>query len=228
MKFRYCLLGSVPALAGILLMIFIAVDTLIIDSSFLDKTNQKYHVAQDLQMSETDLEKATEAMVDYVEGKISEAQVSVEVAGEKTEFFTEKELVHLVDVRELIHSFKNFRNLCIVLFILGILFFVWKKKIGEFCIGVWIAWGILFIVAIVVAAFAAVDIDLVINGFHEIFFSNDLWVLNFSLHRSLWLFQDQMYVDVLRYIAGIMGTIFTLTVVGTIIGYTKEMKRRRN
>ena len=214
MKIRYCLFGSVPALAGILLMIFIAVDTLIIESSFFDTTNKKYGVAQDLLMSEEDLEKATAAMMGYVEGKLPDAQVSVVVDGERTEFFTEKELVHLVDVRELIRSFKIFRNLCIILVILGTLFFIWKKKIGEFCVGVWISWGILLILTIVVAAFAVTDIDLVINGFHEIFFTNDLWVLNFSLHRSLWLFQDQMYADVLRYIAGIMGAIFAVTMVG--------------
>ncbi len=229
MKIRYCLLGSVPALAGILLMIFIAVDTFILQGSFLNGTNQKYGVAQDLHMSEEDLEKAAYAMVEYVEGKRKDAQVMVVVDGRKTGFFTEKEMIHLVDVRNLISGFKVFRNICIIIFAIGAILFLWEKKIREFCVGFWIAWGILLIAAIVVGAMAFIDIDLVINGFHEIFFDNDLWILSFSEHRSLWMFQDEMYVDFLCYIAGIMIGILGITMVGTMIAYrTSQSIYKRN
>lgn len=219
MKVRYCLLGSVPALAGILLMIFVAVDSFILQGAFLDGTNAKYGVARDLHMSEEDLSKATYAMVEYVEGKIPDAQVMVVADGRKTGFFTEKELAHLVDVRNLIQGFKVFRNICIIIFFIGAILFLWKRKIRELCVGFWIAWGILLIAAIAVGALAFIDIDLVINGFHEIFFDNDLWILSFSQHRSLWMFQDEMYVDFLRCIAGIMTGILGITIVGTVIGY---------
>ena len=219
MKIRYCLLGSVPALAGILLMIFVAVDSFILQGAFLDGTNQKYGVAGDLHMSQEDLTKATYAMVEYVEGKIPKAQVMVVVDGQKTGFFTEKELVHLEDVRNLIHGFKVFRNICIIIFAVGAILFLYKKKIRELCVGFWISWGILLLAAFAVGAFAFIDIDLVINGFHEIFFDNDLWILSFSKHRSLWMFQDEMYVDFLRYIAGIMTAILGITMVGTVIAY---------
>ncbi len=219
MKIRYCLLGSIPALAGILLMIFVALDTFILEGSFLNGTNRKYEVAQDLMMSEEDLEKATYAMVDYVEGKISDAQVSVMVNGQETEFFTEKELVHLVDVRNLISKFKVFRNICIIIFFAGTILILWKRKIREFCVGFWIAWGILLIAAFAVGAMAFMDIDLVINGFHKIFFNNDLWILSFNQHRSIWMFQDEMYVDFLGYIAGIMMTILGITMIGTMGAY---------
>ena len=141
------------------------------------------------------------------------------VDGQKTGFFTEKELVHLEDVRNLIHGFKVFRNICIIIFAVGAILFLYKKKIRELCVGFWISWGILLLAAFAVGAFAFIDIDLVINGFHEIFFDNDLWILSFSKHRSLWMFQDEMYVDFLRYIAGIMTAILGITMVGTVIAY---------
>ncbi len=227
MQIRYCLLGSVPAMAGILLMIFVAVDSFIVQGAFLDGTNHKYGVAKDLHMSEEDLSKATYAMVEYVEGKISDAQVMVVADGRKTGFFTKKELIHLSDVRNLLQGFRVFRNICIIIFMFGAILFLWKKKIKEFCVGFWISWGILMVAAIVVGALATIDIDLIINGFHRMFFDNDLWLLSFSMHRSVWMFQDEMYVDFLLYIAGIMTTILGITMTGSIVAYLREIKSEK-
>ena len=66
----YKIMGSISALAGILLLIYTAVCGFIINDSFLNHTNGKYNIYKKLSMTSKDLEKAVHGMISYVKGKI--------------------------------------------------------------------------------------------------------------------------------------------------------------
>ena len=95
-------MGSVPALAGILLVVLTVVNLILVQDSFLNYTNEKYSVHKTLSMSEDDLEKVVHSMISYVKGKSDSPQIAVEIHGKEMDFFNIKEVGHLEDVRVLV------------------------------------------------------------------------------------------------------------------------------
>lgn len=219
MNFKTHVIYTIIALSGLLAILLIVADYYFIQGSFLDITNNKYNIAATLHMSPEDVSRAAHSMIDYVRGDIEDAQILVSVDGETTNFFTEKELLHLVDVRALVKSFMTFKIVCLVVFMIGLGICIWRKELKALCVGVWIAWGLLLILSVAVGIMAYIDVDLVINGFHEIFFDNDLWILSYRQHRSLYMFQDCMYIDFLLSIAKVLGIILFGSVAVSIGGY---------
>ena len=102
MKNRSFFMGSISALAGILLVILLLIQTIVVQDEFLNYTNHKYRVEKNLAMSTEALEKVTEQMVAYVKGYVDTPQIIVNINGTETEFFNQKEIGHLLDVKELI------------------------------------------------------------------------------------------------------------------------------
>lgn len=208
-------MGSISALAGILLVILLGIDFVLLQDSFLNHTNHKYNVAEDLSMSEEALEEAVDGIIGYVKGRKESPQTIVVIAGEETEFLNKKEIGHLEDIRVLLQKGYLLLGVLLLLCMTGVLFLLKKKDFRSFAKGVRNAWGILLGVAAFLGVIAVIDLDMVVIGFHELFLSDSSWVLNPALDRSVWMFKDQMYQDAIIAIGMIVGSVAALTLGGT-------------
>ena len=211
------MIGTVSALAGIIFLIYLGINTLLIQDSFLNYTNEKYGIAERLAMEEDDLREAVHAMIAYVEGNIEDAQIVLPIAGQDTEFFNEKELIHLKDVRDVLALIERIAIGCLCACVLGEIYLVISKSGRETLSGIWIAWGIMLVATLVIAVIAINDINKIVVGFHELFFTNDLWLLNPKTDRSVWMFTNEMYGDALVRIAGIVGVTALVTLGSTLV-----------
>lgn len=222
MKIKEYLLGSITIFAGIIFFLILLINIFLVQGSFLTYTNEKYQVDVSLSLSKEDLKKATYAMVDYVTGKIDSPQVTVSVKGKETDFFNEKEIGHLADVRAVIVLIYVIMAICGIVSLLGAVY-LWKRnKLVALRKGVYIAWSIILVLALVIAFIAVIDINILIVGFHKLFFTNDNWMLNFATDRSVWMFKEVMYADALIRIGAITGGIAVVTLGGAII--SKKLK----
>ena len=211
MKLINYFLGSISALAGILLMICMIIDLTVVQSSFLNYTNEKYNVAEKLSVTDEELEKVVGAMISYVKGESEDAQIIVEVGGTKTEFFNQKELKHLLDVKNLMIIFQKIKIVLTIPFGVGTLFMLKKRKIKELATGIILTWFVLIVMSLVMGIMAIIDINNLVNGFHKLFFADDTWILNPAFDRSVWMFRSDMYKDVLLQIGKIIFGIFIFT-----------------
>lgn len=208
-------MGSISALAGILLVILLGIYLILIQDSFLNHTNHKYNVAEDLSMSEEALEEAVDGIIGYVKGRKDSPQTIVVIAGEETEFLNKKEIGHLEDIRVLLQKGYVLLGVLLILCIAGVFFLLKKEDLTSLLKGVRNAWGILLGVAAFLGVVAVIDLDMVVIGFHELFLSDSSWVLNPALDRSVWMFKDQMYKDAIIAIGLIVGSVAVLTLGGT-------------
>lgn len=224
MKYKNVFMGSISAFAGILLLILVMINGIVIQDRFLRYTNHKYEIEKNLLMSSEELDKVTEKMVSYVKGQTESPQTVVEINGTKVDFFNDKELKHLFDVRELIYKLYGAMFVLFVVFVLGESMLQKSKAYCEMINGVFGAWGILLLFVLGIGVIALLDIDIIINGVHQIFLSNSNWVLNPSLDRSVWMFMTNMYQDVLIAMGLIIGTIAIVTITIAIVAkkYVKE------
>lgn len=214
-------LGIITALAGILVIIYISFFATVVKDSFLQETNRKLHIAKYLQMSEEDLDAVTTSMVSFVTGKQDILQVQVEMAGVERGFFNEKEIIHIEDVRDLIQSLRMFITGCGIVFLTGTLYLWKKKKLPYLAKGYFV--GLLFVVvlAMVIGILAVADITTVINGFHYLFFDNDLWIMNPATDKVIYLFTEDMYLDAMIRIGGCLGILL----LGATLGAVAVLKR---
>ena len=211
------LLGVLIALAGIFVIIYISFFATVVKDSFLHETNRKLHIAEYLQMSDEDLDAVTTSMVSFVMGKQDTLQIQVEMAGIQRGFFNEKEIVHIEDVRDLIQNLRIFIVVCGVLFCIGT-FYLWRKgKLIYLAKGYFV--GLLLILALVflVGVLAITDITAVINGFHYLFFDNDLWIMNPTTDKVVYLFTEDMYLDAIIRIGSCLGGLLFITTISAII-----------
>ena len=58
-------------------------------------------MAESIPMSEEDLEKTTDVLLGYLQGKYETLEVTAEVAGQERQVFNEREIAHMVDVKAL-------------------------------------------------------------------------------------------------------------------------------
>lgn len=223
MKYIKLFMGSVPALAGILLVVLTVVNLILVQDGFLNYTNEKYSVHKTLSMSEKDLEKVVHSMISYVKGKSDSPQIAVEIRGEETDFFNQKEVGHLEDVRALVKNIYVTMLVLLIISVTGEVILFVKKEWNIIWKGVLVAWGMLSVLAACIGITALVDIDKVITGFHQMFLSDSKWILNPAKDRSVWMFRTNMYADVIV----TLGIIVALVAIGTIGGTYLFAKRKK-
>ena len=163
------------------------------NDSFLEEVNIKIGTHEKLGMSEEDLGRVARSMIYFTKGEVDVLQLTVTMNGEEREFYNEKELLHIEDVRNLVREVRIFIAVCGILCVIGSVWAIWSKNTDKLAKGFLAALGLVIILAAVVGVAAAIDMNAVINGFHELFVDNDLWMLSRRTDMVVWLFSHEMY-----------------------------------
>lgn len=108
--------------------------------------------------------------------------------------FNEREILHMVDVKELFRLGKIIRNISLVIIIgLGSYFFVKReRKVGKF-----VFWGLFanYFLLILLGMMIYLDFSKYFTLFHHIFFSNDLWLLNPKTDLLIQILPEQFFMS---------------------------------
>ncbi len=94
--------------------------------------------------------------------------------------FSVRELDHMVDVKNLFIAGLNLRRGCLLLAVVsaGLLYFLKGKLSSILPLAMCVGTGLFFLAACLLAAIVSTDFTKYFTVFHEIFFDNDLWLLN--------------------------------------------------
>ncbi len=171
------------------------------DENFYEKEYAANHQAEVINMSDEDLMKATNTLLDYLKDKRDDIVVEAEVNGIDREVFNERETLHMVDVKNLLQNAVKARN---ILFgagalLLALLLYVYRKMPYTivhyaYCAGL-IVMGILIAF---VSIWAIVDFDTFWVDFHYLFFDNDLFFLDPNTSIMINMFPDTFFFDLVR------------------------------
>lgn len=144
----------------------------IIDNKVSDKTN----------ISNDDLFRLSDALIDYLTKDDIDLNIVVDKNDVKIQAFSDNEIVHMRDVKVL---FNILKITMIISFIMSIAFIIHmfykkdrrKESLRNFSF-MFVRCSLLFIVCVVIiAGFALTDFNRFWNLFHELIFTNDLWLL---------------------------------------------------
>lgn len=184
----------------------------------------KYDIPEHIGMNMDNLMYSTEQLLLYLDNKRDDLNFKAEFTKGKEEFFSQRDKYHMIDVKGLFVKGRLIRNVSFIYVICFILFFFRKKdtkrqlrRIAKYGIAVAAA-GIAPVLILIVLM--NMDFYKYFTIFHEIFFTNDLWLLDPAADRLINIFPQDFFTDMAfsisyLYIAEmvviLMGSLLILT-----------------
>ncbi|HHW94730.1 MAG TPA: DUF1461 domain-containing protein [Mogibacterium sp.] len=201
----------------------------------------KYNTTQYVtgEMSLDDAVYVTEQMLEYCIGRLDSLDdVNATIDGTTSPFFTEREKLHLIDCRNIFLNALRFRSLSLII-TTGLLFFLFfsirKRNVNssssEFARlisgGYLLALAVIIILAFIILIIGSINFTYLFTEFHELFFDNDLWILNPAVDNLVNIMQEQVFADTALLILKVfilISSLFALT--GLIV--LKKTRSRSN
>ena len=138
------------------------------------------NVTETTEMALDDLMDVTVKLLDYVRDSRDTLDMTAPIAGVEREVFNQREKDHMVDVKILYLNARNLRRAAMGLaaVFLAVGWFRSREMLTSMLKGTRYHIPAMLLVVAAVAGLFAMDFTRYWNMFHEIFFSNDLWILN--------------------------------------------------
>lgn len=159
---------------------------------------EEYQIPQSIGISMPDLMQSTDNLLNYMDGKRDNLDFKMSIRGVQQEFFSNRDKLHMVDVKNLVTKGKLVRNAAFgyVLMFIGLSYFIVKNKRKHFAklsIYTFIA-GLIPIVLL--AILMNIDFYKYFTLFHEIFFNNDLWQLDPAVDRLINMYPEAFFSSI--------------------------------
>ena len=190
----------------------------------------RYQVADDVHMEMDDLLYVTDEMMAYLRGSREDLHVPTIVDGQPREFFNDREIAHMEDVRGLFLGGLALRRISLGLIVACvILLLLLKADIRRvlpkmICIGS----ALFFAVLAVLAGIISTDFNQYFIMFHHIFFNNDLWMLNPDTDLLINIVPEPFFMDTAARIAMTYGvSVLTVFAICFIILYYYRKKQEK-
>lgn len=167
-------------LAILVILLITCIDFLCFNKTFYHRQYKSLHTAQEVSMTQKDLYKTTDALLDYLKGERDNLNVSITMKGYEQEAFNSKEISHMSDVKKLYQFTLRLRAFCLgfALAILIVLGYFKKLVLSDFCTRLMKSIVILIFSVAALSLWAFTSFDSFWTVFHQIAFRNDLWLLN--------------------------------------------------
>ncbi|MCL2565628.1 MAG: TIGR01906 family membrane protein [Defluviitaleaceae bacterium] len=221
------LLAFINTLTLMLLILYFSISLPTFTMPFYNYAYNKNGTHELIGISQYDLERVTRLLIDYMRGNIDNLDIVVQIHGVSRPFFSEIEIAHMIDVQDLFMIGFIIRNIALVLFLATLLSgFLYKQGpvLKEYAQS--------FIAGtIILLSFGGALITIILTNFersfiifHEIFFDNDLWILDPSVDLLINIVPQQFFVDLFIVIVCIFLLVSIVIFLFCVI-YLKSIKR---
>ena len=147
------------------------------DREFFSDKYIEHNIVEETGMSKEDLMMVTDELLNYLKGNRKDLIIFAEIDGVRQEVFNEREIHHMEDVLYLFKRGTLIRNIAVFLSIFSLAYIVRfdRKKLSKTLITCsLIPIGLMAILSILIT----IDYNKYFTYFHEILFTNDLWLLD--------------------------------------------------
>jgi len=224
------IVAAINTAALMYLVLYVAVSLPTFTMPFYNYAYAKNETHQLIGISEYDLQRVTRLLIDYMRLNSDNLDIVVQIHGQSRPFFSEIEIIHMKDVQDLFMIGFMIRDIALLLFIATLLSgFLYKQRpvLKEYAKSF-----IYGTIALVVAGGALIgvilaDFNTAFTIFHEIFFDNELWLLDPAVDLLINIVPQQFFVDLFIVIVGIFALISFVILLLCII-YLKTTKSSIN
>ena len=168
-----------------------------------------------------------EKITSYLAGRGDTFQTTLSVHGQIREGFSEKEITHMQDVRNLFSLCRSVFLFCaiIVIVLLSLAAFRYRPMLASLARGYIRVSLFIAVLGAALAVWAALDFHTLFTQFHHVFFTNDLWQLNPNQDLLLQLMPTPFFVEYAARI-GLYWLAGAALIFASAILYLKRRKRQ--
>jgi len=174
------IIGLVFSVALFLTLFFTAINIVVYNEDYYRWHYENRNIEQATGMNIDDLMKVTKVFIDYLQDKRNNINVQATIHGQVDEVFGEREKAHMVDVKTLAVNGERIRVYggLFVLLVLFLAIYKDKRYLRELLAGIKYVFLVLALMIMGIGALLITDFNKYFTIFHELFFSNDLWLLD--------------------------------------------------
>ncbi len=193
---------------------------------FYEKEYAKYNVLESLNMEMDDVMEVTDHMMAYLIDECPELSIVTMVDGKEQDFFNEQDRLHMYDVQVLFLGGFRLRTIALAAFVvlIGVLVFMKAELKTLLAKSYYKALAISAVTVAVLGALIATNFNKVFVIFHEIFFSNDLWLFDPATDYMIRMLPEGFFFDMVARI----GIIFLVLMFATLIISITVLIRQSN
>jgi len=169
------------------------------DRDYYRAEYDKYGIPEHIGMSMDNLMESTEQLLLYLDNKRDDLNFKASFNYGEEEFFSFRDKLHMVDVRGLFVKGRLFRNISLIYIAIFIMLLFRGKpirnqlrKLARHGIAISTA-GIAPVIVLIILM--KIDFYKYFTVFHEIFFTNDLWLLDPAADRLINIFPQDFFTD---------------------------------
>ena len=190
------LTGILFGLSLIVFLLLSSIDMNCFNVTFFEEQYRELNTAESLQMPQEDLMKATTTLLDYLRGDVDSIEVDVRINGVPQEAFNDREKAHMVDVRALYQHAMIVRWGALGGIILSLVLSIVERRrhfLSVLSAGL-LQVSVLFILFLcLLGVWIMADFNGFWTTFHQLFFTNDLWLLNPATDLMINLFPEAFF-----------------------------------
>lgn len=230
MKILQRILGMVIVFVAIFIWLIASFDLAVYGDktySFYERTYEKYRVLEDLQMEMPDVMYVTDEMMEYLKGRRDELSVITNVDGAQIDFFNEQDRLHMKDVQDLFLQGLRLQRYALFLFVLCLVPFMYisKEKIKVLCQSYWIGLGVFFSSLGILVYLFSQDFTKYFTIFHEIFFTNDLWLFDPATDLMIRMLPEGFFYDISARIVSVFAGGLIVLLLFSIFAYRRSISK---
>lgn len=229
MRLIHSFLGILCAFALMILLLITSVEAVTYwTPGYYEKEYTKYQVLKNVHMEMEDLLDVTTEMMAYLRGNRPDLHVPTIVNGQPREFFNQREIAHMEDVRGLFLAAIAIRRICLAVIVVSlILLALTKADIRRVLPRTLCAGTVLFFFLLaLLTAIIASDFSKYFIVFHHIFFNNDLWMLDPATDLLINIVPEPFFMDTAARIGITYGIsvafVFILCIIGILLTKPKK------
>jgi integral membrane protein (TIGR01906 family) len=208
-----------------------AVDAVTFNQEFYRRQYRSLNNHVELEITLQELERVTWELLDYMRGVRPEMEtITAVVDGVRQPMFNQREIDHMVDVRDLIawgHRTRLFAAVLLVLCLLLLFAFTGRNSLPIlsrtylWCCVALIGAGVLLYILM------QMDFTWVWDQFHYLFFDNDLWLLNPETDRMILMVPEPFFYAAVTRVLVLFGLMMGLPALCFLVYVVQSRGRRR-
>jgi integral membrane protein (TIGR01906 family) len=164
------------------ILLVTGVELVAFDQTFYARQYERLNTAQEIGMSDEDLNRVTLELTDYIRDKTDSLDhITAVIDGAQRKVFNQREIAHMVDVKELFQfagKVRNFSLIGVLILLISLFLLSRRKPLWYLAVSYLAASALLLLLLLIAVPVVQADFTYYWNQFHYLFFDNDLWILN--------------------------------------------------
>lgn len=192
----------VTVLLGILfpVIIFISgIEAAVFDKAFYMDQMEKNQVTDNTGIYPPDMELVVDEIISYLKGDRKDFDIQARLAigsaknvVDSVSIFNDKEITHMDDVRDLLLFFLGLRDAALILALIAFLVLL-KYDRQAIIKALFYGSATFMVILLIVGASFIFNFNNTFILFHQLFFSNDLWIMDPSTDRLIWIVPEPFF-----------------------------------